>query len=124
MAIMQRLRGVSQAVEPERLEGEYGQLLVEGEAFEVGFRAFRDVFVFTDRRLVLINVQGVRGKKHEYLSIPYSKITKYSIESAGSFDLDAELRLWVGSDPQPIKREFSKQVSVYDLQQILASYIR
>ena len=99
-------------------------LLGAGEAFEIGLRVFRDMFVFTDRRLVLINVQGVRGKKHEYISIPYSKITKYSIESAGSFDLDAELRLWVGNDPEPIKRELSKDVSVYDLQQILASYVR
>ena len=63
MAIIQRLKGVSQAVEPERLDSEYGQLLGVGEAFEIGFRVFRDMFVFTDRRLVLINVQGVRGKE-------------------------------------------------------------
>ena len=62
------------------------------------------------------------GRKIEYLSIPYSKITKFSIETAGRFDLDAELKIWVGSDTTPIKKKFNKKVNIYDLQKVLAEF--
>jgi len=57
------------------------------------------------------------------MSIPYSKIGKYSIEIVGRFDLDAELKIWVGSDTTPIAKKFNKKVSVYDLQRVIASHI-
>ena len=62
------------------------------------------------------------GKKIEYLSIPYSKITKFSIETSGRFDLDAELKIWVGSDTSPIQKKFNKKVNIYDLQRVLAQF--
>lgn len=83
---------------------------------------FRDTFIFTDKRLIIVDVQGMTGKKIEYLSIPYTKITKFSVETAGRFDLDAELRIWVGSEPAPIKKKFNKKVNTYHLQQVLARF--
>ena len=62
------------------------------------------------------------GRKIEYLSIPYNKITKFSIETAGRFDLDAELKIWVGSDTIPIQKKFNKKVNIYDLQKVLAEF--
>jgi hypothetical protein len=67
-------------------------------------------------------VQGMTGRKIEYLSIPYNKITKFSIETAGRFDLDAELKIWVGSDTIPIQKKFNKKVNIYDLQKVLAEF--
>lgn len=58
------------------------------------FKAVRDFVVFTDKRLVAVNVQGITGKKRDFTSLPYSKIQAFSIETAGTFDLDAELDLW------------------------------
>jgi len=110
-------------VDSAKLEKKYSQLLTENEEFEVGFQVIRDTFVFTNKRLILVNVQGITGKKTEYLSIPYGKITKFSIETAGSFDLDAELKIWVGSDPLPISKKFNKKVSIYDLQAVLAKHV-
>jgi hypothetical protein len=72
--------------------------------------------------LLLVDIQGITGQKITYMSISYSKITKFSIETAGTFDLDAELKIWVGSDPSPISKKFNKSVNIYDLQKVLAKY--
>ncbi|MDB9311665.1 PH domain-containing protein [Spirulina sp. CS-785/01] len=123
MGLLSNLKGNAGVVSPEKLETDYGQLLAEEEVIEIGFHVFRDIFVFTNYRLMLVDVQGLTGKKVEYLSIPYSKITKFSIETAGHFDSDAELKIWIGSDPEPLEKEFKKKVNIYDVQKVLATYV-
>jgi len=122
MGLLSSLLGNAGVVAPDKIETDYAQLLAEGETIEVGFAVFRDTFIFTDKRLMIVDVQGMTGKKIEYLSIPYSKITKFSIETSGRFDLDAELKIWVGSDPSPIQKKFNKKVNIYDLQRVLAQF--
>jgi len=122
MGILSSILGNAGVVAPDKIETDYAQLLAEGETIEVGFAVFRDTFIFTDKRLMIVDVQGMTGKKIEYLSIPYSKITKFSIETSGRFDLDAELKIWVGSDPSPIQKKFNKKVNIYDLQRVLAQF--
>lgn len=73
--------------------------------------------------MIVVDVQGLTGKKTEYASIPYGKITKFSIETSEHFDLDAELKLWIGSDPTPIEKKFNKKVNIYDLQKVLATHM-
>jgi hypothetical protein len=111
------------SLETKKLHAEYGQLLADGEIIEAGFAVFRDMFLFTNRRLILVEVQGISGKQLEYLSIPYNKITKFSGQTGGSFDLDAELKLWVGSDTIPIEKKFTKDVNVYEVQKVLAGRV-
>ena len=123
MGILSGMLGNAGVIEAEQLHADYGQLLSDGESIEVGFKVLRDTFVFTTKRLILVDVQGMTGKKVEYLSIPYNKITKFSVETAGSFDLDAELKLWIGSDPMPLQKRFDKKVNIYDLQKILANQV-
>ncbi|KRP36320.1 MAG: helicase [Opitutaceae bacterium BACL24 MAG-120322-bin51] len=122
MGILSSILGNAGVVAPDKIETDYAQLLAEGETIEVGFAVFRDTFIFTDKRLMIVDIQGMTGKKIEYLSIPYSKITKFSIETSGRFDLDAELKIWVGSDPAPIQKKFNKKVNIYDLQRVLAQF--
>jgi len=122
MGLFSGLLGNAGVVDPQKLSKDYGKLLSEGETVDVGFIVLRDTFIFTNKRLLLIDIQGITGQKICYLSISYSKITKYSIETAGTFDLDAELKIWVGSDPVPISKKFNKSVNIYDLQQVLAKY--
>ena len=122
MGLLSSVLGNAGVVAPDKIETDYAQLLAEGETIEVGFAVFRDTFIFTDKRLIIVDVQGMTGKKIEYLSIPYSKITKFSIETSGRFDLDAELKIWIGSDPSPIQKKFNKKVSIYDLQRVLAQF--
>lgn len=123
MGLLSGLLGNAGVVDQAALEKDYGQLLAEGETIEVGFKVIRDTFIFTDKRLILVDVQGLTGKKTEYLSIPYGRITRFSIETSGHFDLDAELKLWIGSDPTPMKKTFNKKVNIYDLQKILAGHV-
>lgn len=117
------LLGHAGNVSVEELNGKYGQLLTEDESFHLGYKVIRDTFIFTDKRLIIIDVQGVTGKKQEYLSIPYAKITRFSIETAGHFDLDAELKLWIGSESTPVQKKFTKKVDIYELQRVLSSFV-
>lgn len=123
MGILSSILGNAGVVEPAKLESEFGDLLTESESIEIGFNIFRDKFIFTNKRLIVVDVQGMRGRKIEYLTIPYSKITKYSIETTGSFDLDAELSIWIGSDLTPLKKKFNKKVNIYDLQKVLSNHV-
>ena len=81
-------------VAPESLAPELDSLLVAGERVHLAFKGLRDSVVFTDKRLISINVQGITGKKRDYTSLPLSKIQAWSVETAGTFDLDSELEHW------------------------------
>ena len=69
-------------------------ILVKGEEIVRCFQSIRDGVVFTDKRIIAINIQGITGKKKDFTSLPYSKIQAFSVETAGAFDLDSELDLW------------------------------
>ncbi|NTW78904.1 MAG: PH domain-containing protein, partial [Geobacteraceae bacterium] len=99
------------------------QLLMDGEIIEVGFVVARDTFLFTNKRLILVDIQGISGRQIEYLSIPYSNITKFSIQTGESFDLNAELKIWIGSDTIPLEKKFNKDTNVYEVQKVLASHV-
>ena len=112
------------AVNQDELTAKYGQLLTDTEAIELGFKLIRDLFIFTNKRLILIEKQGITGSKVEYKSIVYKSISRFSIETAGTFDLDAELKIWISSEVQPsICKKFNKSVNVYDVQKVLAHHV-
>jgi len=72
-------------------------LLLDDEDIVESYKTMRDGLVFTSKRIVSVNVQGMTGRKKDFTSIPYSKIQAYSVETAGTFDLDAELQIYVSS---------------------------
>ena len=69
-------------------------ILISGEEIIRCFQSIRDGVVFTNKRIIAINVQGLTGKKKDFTSLPYSKIQAFSVETAGAIDLDSELDLW------------------------------
>lgn len=97
-------------------------LLVEGEEVLYVFKALRDMVIFTDKRIIAVNVQGITGKKKDFSSLPYSKIQVFSVESAGSFDLDSELELWF-SGLGKIKFEFSGKVDIRAICKLISAYV-
>ena len=124
MGIFSALLGNAGAVDQESVMNDYGKLLIEGESIELGFKLIRDTFIFTSKRLILIEKQGITGSKIEYKSIVYKSISRFSIETAGTFDLEAELKIWVSSEVNPsIVKQFNKSVNVYDVQNILAFHV-
>lgn len=124
MGLFSALLGNAGAVSQDELNKQYSQLLCEGEEIELGFKLIRDMFIFTNKRLILVDKQGITGSKTEYKSISYKSISRFSVETAGTFDLDAELKIWVSSEQQPsISKQFNKSVNVYDVQKVLAHHV-
>ncbi|QDO93986.1 PH domain-containing protein [Formosa sediminum] len=124
MGIFNKILGNASEVSPEQLNAKYGRLLVEGEHVELGFKLLRDTFMFTNKRLILIDVQGLTGSKQEYKSMPYKSISRFSLETAGTFDLDAELKIWISSENLPsVSKKFNKSINVYEVQKYLAQKV-
>lgn len=97
-------------------------LFVEGEHILSTFRGVRDGIVFTSKRIVAINVQGLTGKKKDFTSLPYSKIQAFSVETAGVFDLDSELELWF-SGLGKVKFEFVSRADVAAICRIISGFV-
>jgi hypothetical protein len=124
MGLFSAILGNAGAVSPEELVKLYGRLLTENEEIELGFKLLRDTFIFTNKRLILVDIQGITGSKTEYKSITYKSISRFSVETAGTFDLEAELKIWISSEPTPsITKKFNKSVNVYDVQKVLAFHV-
>jgi hypothetical protein len=123
MGLFDGLLGNASKVDPATVQQEFAQILAPGESVEHAYQLIRDYFVFTDRRFVLVDKQGLTGSKVAYHSIPYRSITHFSVETAGTFDLDAELKIWISGTPEPVQRQFNKRLSIYEVQSVLASYV-
>ena len=122
MGIFNGLMGNASEVNLESIRKEYDNILSSTEIIEKAYRLVRDMFIFTNKRLILVDKQGVTGKKTEYHSIPYKSITHFSIETAGHFDLDADLKIWISGTALPIEKQFNSSINVYELQKVLAEY--
>lgn len=124
MGLLNKILGNASEVSAEQLLKKYGRLLVDGEQIELGFSLLRDVFMFTDKRLILIDIQGITGSKVEYKSLPYKNISRFSLETSGTFDLDAELKIWISSENVPsVSKKFNKSIDVYEVQRYLATKV-
>jgi hypothetical protein len=124
MNFLDRILGNAGKTDIEELEKKLKKITIEYETIEAGYNIFRDYLVFTDIRLILIDKKGISGKKVEYHSIPYKNIRHFSIESAGTFDRDSELKLWIAGFNEPIVKKFAKKSSnIYEIQKTLAKYL-
>lgn len=123
MGIFNAILGNASEVSLEQVTKEFEPLLIEGEHIEKAFRLIKDMFVFTNKRLILAEKQLV-GTKVDYLSIPYSNVIKFSKESAGILDLDAELKIWIKDEAAPIVKQFGKSGNnINEVYKILSKHI-
>ncbi|EGR0499543.1 TPA: PH domain-containing protein [Vibrio cholerae] len=100
----------------------YGFLIQPNETVELEYKTIRDLLILTNKRLITVDIQGLRGKKAEFFSLPYSKITAFSVESAGTFDLDCEFKIWA-SGLGDIEFAFLKGTDVKKIATLLSSDI-
>src|SRR3954453_20099502 len=110
------------AIHPQEIAPAFAPLMIDGEQIIACFKAMRDFVVFTDKRLIAVNVQGMTGKKRDFTSLPYSKVQAFSIETAGTFDLDAELDLWF-SGLGKVRLEFKGSADIRQLGHMIANYV-
>jgi hypothetical protein len=123
MGLLDGLMGNVSEVDIGSVEKELEDIVTDQERVEKAYKLIRDLIIFTNTRLILIDKQGVTGKKVEYHSIPYKSITHFSVETAGTFDLDAELKIWISSMTVPVSKQFKKDKSIFDVQKALATYV-
>jgi hypothetical protein len=121
MGFLTALIGNASEVNAAKLENEFSQLLIDGEEIQHAYKLFRDLIVFTNLRLFLVNKQGMTGKKREYTCVPYKSIDYFTKETAGHFDLDAEIKIWIKSRPEPITLEFRKDAHIHDVFRVLSA---
>jgi len=106
---------------PSDMASSIEPLLIPGERIVSCFKAVRDFVVFTDKRLITVNVQGITGRKRDFTSLPYNKVQAWSVETAGNFDLDSELELWF-SGLGKVRLEFKGNSDIIRLSQTIAHY--
>jgi hypothetical protein len=97
-------------------------MLVDGETVFAAFQSIRDRVIFTTKRIIAVNVQGLTGKKKDFTSLPYAKIQAFSVETAGVFDLDCELELYF-SGLGKVKFEFTSGFDIVKFNRIISSYV-
>jgi len=118
MGILNGVLGNASQIDVEEVKKEYGQIF-----FDVDYKIIRNTFIFTNKRLILIDVQRFTDKKVEYHSYPYDKVTHFAIETSGNFDLDAELKIWISGMETPVSKQFNKNTNIYEVQSVLAENI-
>ena len=122
MGIFDSLLGNASESDAESLQQELTRLLGTSEQIQKAYAIFRDQLIFTNKRLILVNKQGVTGKKAEYLSVPYRSIERFSMETTGHFDLESELKIWVRGQAEPIAFAFRNDTSIYDVYRTLGDH--
>jgi hypothetical protein len=122
MGLLDAMLGNASEVEATEVAQELAPVLADSESVAKAYKMVRDLFVFTNKRLIFIDKQGVTGKKVDYLSIPYKSITSFNIQTAGRFDMDCELSIWLSGRSDPIKVDIAAKLAA-DLQKSLANAV-
>ena len=107
----------------EKVRPEISQFCIAEENVLSAFQTVRDQVVFTNKRIIAVNVQGFSGKKVDFTSIPYSKIVTFSVETAGGmFDVDCELEIIVATLGK-LRFEFQKGFEIVKFSKVLGEYV-
>ena len=122
MGLLDAIMGNASEIDVSDVSEELAPIIGATEEIQQVFKVVRDMYVFTNKRLLLIDKQGLTGRKVDYHSIPYRAITQFKIETAGHFDLDAELKIWVSGQDHPIEKELKKD-TVVGIQRTLATHM-
>ena len=107
----------------EKKEEALADQLIDDEILIGAYQTMRDYVVFTNMRIISVNVQGITGKKKDFTSIPYSRINTYSIETAGILDLDSELEIYVAGVEQVIHFEFTGFSDIKEIGKAISKYV-
>ena len=123
MGLFNTLMGNVSETDAKALAQKYEPILCDGEQIERAFTHIRDKWVFTNKRLILQNTQGVTGKKKDYFSIPYKSVNCFSVETAGTLDVDAEFKIWVKGQDRPFEVSFKDGKDILEIQKIFAQHV-
>lgn len=111
MGMFDALLGNASETDASEVAEELAPILAGSESVVAAYKLVRDLIVFTSSRMMFIDKQGLTGSKVAYHSIPYKSITQFVVETAGHFDADAELKVWVSGKSEPFEVELSSKLS-------------
>ncbi len=123
MGLLSGLLGNAAEADVADVEKHLEQILADDEHVERAFQLVRDMLIFTNHRFILVDRQGLTGKKSTYHSIPYRAITSFAVETAGHFDLESELKIWISGQPTPVQKTFTRGRTIFDVQKALATFV-
>lgn len=109
-------------IDNSKAREEFLQFLVEGEMIIGTFKTVRDQVVFTNKRIIAANVQGLTGSKVDYTSIPFSKIQTFSIETSGTLDLDCEIQVYISAVGK-VSFEIKGSFDIVKFNKIISGYV-
>ncbi len=105
-----------------RNEKDVSPFFVPNEVFISEYQAARDYVIFTNKRVIAVNVQGLSGKKKDITTLPYSKIQLFSVETSGVLDWDSELELYFSS-AGTIRFEFTGESDIVKIAKVISEYL-
>lgn len=124
MGIFSGLMGNASQMDTDKVENQLSDILISDEQVDLAYTLIRDLIVFTNYRLILVDKQGVTGKKVSYNFIPYASISRFTVETSGHFDLDAELKIWISSAIEPAEvLQFKNDRNIVSIQKALATAV-
>lgn len=123
MGLFNAILGNVSRVDEGKLEAEFAPLLAPEENVLGAWRLVRDMLVFTSRRIILLDRQGVTGRKVQYLSLPFREVARFSVETAGTFDLESELKVWPRGAAEPLSFQFPRGGQILEAHRMLAARV-
>lgn len=123
MSLFDGMLGNTLELTPEAYEDLAARFLIPGEELLKGYRIVRDLFIFTTKRIMIINYQGFTGKRTEYLMIPYRSITRYVLETPGNLDVEYTLKLYLIGSLEPVERQFRNTIDPYELEALISRFV-
>jgi hypothetical protein len=108
----------------DSVRNEVNGLLIDGESIIMAFQTVRDQLVFTDKRIISIDVQGITGKKKSFSTMPYSKIQYFSIQTPGFVELIPDSELFIMfSNAFTARFEFKGNVDIGKIGRMISKYV-
>jgi hypothetical protein len=120
--MIDKILGNSTEISHEIAEKELGGILTQGEIIENSYRLIRDIIVFTNKRLILLDKMGITGTKINITTIPYKSIISFSVTTAGTLDLDSELNIHIKDNGASVFKKFQAGELIYRIQAALVQY--
>ncbi|MDA0147418.1 MULTISPECIES: PH domain-containing protein [Vibrio] len=109
-------------IEVEKARDDFHKFLINGEQIFAAFKTIRDQVVFTNKRVIAANVQGITGSKVDYTSLPFSKINAFSVETSGTFDMDCEIELYL-SEVGRVRFEIKGSFDIVQFNRFISEYV-
>lgn len=123
MSFINEMIGVTIELDQKDMEERISRFLLDDETLIKGYQIVRDIMLLTNKRIIIVDYLGLRGKKIEYQMIPYHKINRLYIETPGNLDTDYTLKIFISGSLEPVEKQISSDVDIYELNRIIFSHL-